>query len=213
MHWEIGSGYRKVRSIKVGGRKIIPSAKTAGTGSVGRMQAQFLRRNVSFDSIGEKLGIVKDLKNCFPESYKQILSLAYYLIMEDRNPLSRFPKWAATHLHPFGANIPSQRAANSSPPSLRMPGKTSSCSKGKDGSKKNIWLMIRPPYPLIPRPSNKMERGHNKDHDPLPQINLALLFGEESGLPVYYRKLPGNIADVKTIQKLLADIDFLQLEK
>jgi transposase len=54
--------------------------------------------------------------------------------------------------------------------------------------------------------------GNNKDHDPLPQINLALLFGEKTRLPVYYRKLAGNITDVKTIRNLLADIDFLQLE-
>jgi transposase len=42
---------------------------------------------------------------------------------------------------------------------------------------------------------------------------LALLFGEESRLPVYYRKLPGNVTDVMTIHKMLADIDFLDLEK
>nr|WP_197046629.1 transposase [Oceanobacillus salinisoli] len=53
----------------------------------------------------------------------------------------------------------------------------------------------------------------NKDHDPLQQMNLALLFGEKSGLPVYYRKLPGNIADVKTIQNMLSNIDFLKLDK
>lgn len=52
--------------------------------------------------------------------------------------------------------------------------------------------------------------GKNKDHDPLPQINLALLYGEQSRLPVYYRKLPGNISDVKTIRKLLLDSDFLK---
>jgi len=39
------------------------------------------------------------------------LSIAYYLILEDRNPLSRFPKWAATHKHPHGKNIPSQRSS------------------------------------------------------------------------------------------------------
>ena len=99
-------------------------------------------------SIGEKLGIVDDLKKCFPDTYQQVLSIAYYLIMEDRNPMSRFPKWVSTHVHPF---------------------------------------------------------GNNKDHDPLPQLNLALLFGDNSRLPVYYRKLLGNISDVKTIQNLLAD--------
>ena len=35
----------------------------------------------------------------------------------------------------------------------------------------------------------------NKEGDSLPQINLTLLYGEESMLPVYYRKLPGNITD------------------
>ena len=37
--------------------------------------------------------------------------------------------------------------------------------------------------------------GKNKDGENLPQINLALLFGEGSGLPFYYRKLAGNIPD------------------
>lgn len=44
--------------------------------------------------------------------------------------------------------------------------------------------------------------GKHKEGDSLPQINLALLYGEESMLPVYYRKLPGNITDVKTIEIL-----------
>lgn len=48
--------------------------------------------------------------------------------------------------------------------------------------------------------------GANKDHEPLPQINLALLFGEESNLPFYYRKLAGNIPDVKAVKNILADI-------
>lgn len=64
-----------------------------------------------FDAIGEKLGIIDDLKSCFPNSYKQILSIAFYLIMEVRNPMSRFPKWALTHIHPFGKYIPSQRSS------------------------------------------------------------------------------------------------------
>ena len=42
--------------------------------------------------------------------------------------------------------------------------------------------------------------GKNKDHDPLPQINLLLVFGEKSYLPFYYRRLAGNIPDVKTVR-------------
>ena len=60
------------------------------------------------DAIGEKLGVAEDLKRCFPKTFKQILSIAYYLILEDKNPLYRFEKWSALHKHPCGENIGSQ---------------------------------------------------------------------------------------------------------
>ena len=65
-----------------------------------------------FDKIGEKIGLKEDLKNCFPDTYKQILSIAYYLILEDKNSISRFPKWAAIHKHPYGESISLQRISD-----------------------------------------------------------------------------------------------------
>lgn len=59
----------------------------------------------------------------------------------------------------------------------------------------------------------QVKYGINKDHDPLAQINLALLFGEESGFPFYYRKLAGNISDVKIVKHLLADLGNLGFSK
>ena len=55
--------------------------------------------------------------------------------------------------------------------------------------------------------------GKNKDHEHLPQINLALLFGQQSRLPFYYRKLAGNIPDVRTLKKLLTDMNTLGYKK
>jgi len=63
------------------------------------------------DSIGKKLGLIKDLKHCFSDNYKQILSTAYYLILEDSAPLHRFEKWSSLHKHPYNKNIPSQRSS------------------------------------------------------------------------------------------------------
>lgn len=45
-----------------------------------------------FDQIAEQLNVTADLKTCFPHQWKQILSIAWYLILEERNPLSRFEK-------------------------------------------------------------------------------------------------------------------------
>ena len=63
------------------------------------------------DQIGMKLGITADLKVCFPNSYRQMLSVVYYLILEDNASMLRFEKWGETHRHPYGENIPSQRSS------------------------------------------------------------------------------------------------------
>ena len=52
--------------------------------------------------ISDKLGLTSDLKACFPNTYKKLLSIAFYLILEDNNPLYRFEKWHLTHKHPCG---------------------------------------------------------------------------------------------------------------
>jgi len=166
-----------------------------------------------FDSIGEKLGIIADLKKCFPDTYKQLLSISYYLILEDRNPLSRFPKWASTHKHPHGKNIPSQRSSelfasvteNAKAYFFRL--------QGKRRVEHEYWAYDTTSISSYSKCLNQVRYGVNKDHDLLEQFNIALLFGEESNLPFYYRKLAGNISDVKTIKNLLADMDFFGYDK
>lgn len=166
-----------------------------------------------FDSIGEKLGITADLKKCFPDTFKQILSTAYYLILEDKNPLSRFPRWAATHRHPFGKTIPSQRSSElfaSISTELR---EQFFRLQGKRRVANEYWVYDTTSISSYSKCLSQVRYGVNKDHERLPQINLAMLFGEESNLPFYYRKLAGNITDVKTVRNLLADIDFLGFDK
>jgi hypothetical protein len=166
-----------------------------------------------FDAIGEKLGTTDDLAKCFPETYRQILSIVYYLILEDRNPMSRFPRWALTHAHPYGRDIPSQRSSEL----LGAIGEEAKLDffhrQGKRRREKEFLAYDITSISSYSTSLKQVKYGLNKENDSLPQINLALLFGESSRLPVYYRKLPGNITDVKTIQNLLADIDFLELDK
>jgi transposase len=166
-----------------------------------------------FDAIGKRLGIADDLKRCFPESYKQILSIAYYLIMEDRNPMSRFTKWASTHAHPFNKDISSQRSSDIFG-SIREDAKNKFFLLQSQRRLEEEFLVYdTTSISSYSKLLKQVKYGMNKDHDPLPQINLALLFGNESRLPVYCRKLSGNIADVKTIRNMLSDIDFLKLDK
>ena len=163
-----------------------------------------------FDAIGKKLGITNDLQRCFPDTYKQILSLVYYLILEDMNPLSRFPKWAATHKHPYRKNIPSQRSSEIFASITEDAKEQFFALQGKRRVEQEYLAYDTTSISSYSKSLKQVKYGVNKDHDPLPQINLALLFGEHSRLPFYYRKLPGNIPDVKTVKNLIADMDFLK---
>ncbi len=59
----------------------------------------------------------------------------------------------------------------------------------------------------------QVQYGRSKEEQSLPQLNLALVFGEKSHLPFYYRKLAGNIPDSKTVKHLLATLDVLGFSK
>jgi len=80
-----------------------------GTKGTEKVKRSFYGATYLLDTIGEDLGITQDLKQCFPDTYKQIQSTAYYLILEDNTPLYRFAKWGMLHKHPYGNNITSQR--------------------------------------------------------------------------------------------------------
>jgi transposase len=202
-----------IPSHKIDLSDIKTAAKQPGPIPTTENKRSFFGATYLFDSIGEKLSITEDLKKCFPESYRQILSIAYYLVLEDRNPMSRFPRWALTHAHPYGQDIPSQRSSEL----LGSIGEESKLKffhlQGKRRLEKEFLAYDTTSISSYSSALKQVKYGLNKENDSLPQINLALLFGESSRLPVYYRKLPGNITDVKTLQNLLEDIDFLNLEK
>ena len=174
---------------------------------------KFFGATYLFDKIGELTGLTDDLKSCFPDNYRQILSIAYYLIMEDKNPLSRFPRWSSIHRHPHGEAISSQRSSELFASITEEAKQQFFQLQGKRRVEKEFLAYDTTSVSSYSKCLRQVRYGRNKDHDNLPQINLALLFGQKSRLPFYYRKLAGNIPDVKTLKKLLADINTLGYEK
>ena len=69
----------------------LEQAKKRGPVAATESKRLFYGATYLFDAIGEKLGIKADIRKCFPDTSEQVLSVAYYLLLEDRNPLSRFP--------------------------------------------------------------------------------------------------------------------------
>jgi transposase len=165
------------------------------------------------DAIGKELGVTSDLKQCFPQIFEQILSIAYYLIMEGKNPLYRFEKWGTIHKHPFGDDISSQRSSELFSEITEDAIRQFFKLQGKRRIEREHWAYDITSISSYSECLRQVQYGNNKDDDNLPQLNLALVFGEQSRLPFYYRKLAGNIPDVKTVKILLSDFDDLGLNK
>jgi transposase len=128
--------------------------------------------------------------------------------MEDWNSLSRFPKWALP-ISTLNKDIPSQISSE-------LFGARDEAAKPASffcRVEKKFLAYDTTSISSYSKSLKQVKYGMNKDHDPLQQMNLVLLFGESSRLPVYYRKRPGNMSDVKMVQNMLADIDFLKLDK
>jgi len=165
------------------------------------------------DEISKSLGIVDDLETIFGQRGKEILSLAYYLILEEGQALYRFTKWGQTHKHPCNHEISSQRSS-------RLFACITEDAK-MDFLKRQAKRHEATEYLAFDTTSissystliKQAKYGKNKEGDCLPQLNLALLYGQKEMLPIYYRKLPGNITDVMIIVNLVKDVDYLTLDK
>jgi transposase len=165
------------------------------------------------DEIGRISGVAEDIRASFPEDWREILSLAYYLALESDSPMYRFPRWAGDHRHPCGLPLASQRISEIMR-DITEDGKMQFFKRQIERRQEKEHLAYDTTSVSSWSEYIKAVRyGKNKDNDNPAQVNMALVFGADSSLPVYYRVLPGNISDVTTVRKLLKDVAFLEIEK
>lgn len=165
-----------------------------------------------FDYICLKTNLTSILKKNFPETWSLILSLAYFQTLEGK-PLSKVEQWSKTHQHPYDSFIDNRRISELLP----------TINEEKQLRFFKMWAEKRLEeeclaYDITSVSSyselNDMTRyGYNRDGESLPQINIAMLFGEKSRLPVYFKCLPGSIKDVSTLQNFLTTAAFLHMGK
>jgi len=160
------------------------------------------------NKVAEDIGLSSALKKSFPNTYAKILSLAFFVAQKGL-ALTRCERWSESHQHPWNQPIISQRISDL----------LKEMAESERLHFLSIWLKRLSENDLLCyditsissyATANEYVRwGYNRDSESLPQINLAVLYGQRSGLPAYYRRLPGNISDVKTLQSTMDTLDFL----
>lgn len=192
--------------------KIIPSGRKKRSGepetSKFKANAKICGPYMLLTALASTLGLTSILKKSFPELWEEILSLVFFLTQKGL-PLSRCEQWSESHIHPFRNHISSQRVSEV----LRA------INENERQRFFSLWLnhlseddILCYDITSVSSYGNNNEYlywGYNRDREKLPQINLAMLFGQKSGLPAYYRRLPGNINDVSTLKLTVDTLDFL----
>lgn len=160
------------------------------------------------DKCVEKTGLKKVLKQSFPEHYLKILSLAYYLAASG-GPLCHCESWSKSHAHPYVKSLTSQRISEF----LRVLRTDGIHDFFRDWALKiseNDYLCYDiTSISSYSRLNEYVKYGYNRDKEKLPQVNMALLTGQKSELPVYFRQLPGSITDVDTLRYFLKTTRYL----
>jgi len=161
------------------------------------------------EQITQKFQLDKLIKTCFGDDALTIKSLVYFLVQKGV-ALSRVESWSMAALHPLNDFIASQNVSEL----LRR--------ITEDARQRffALWIdqILEQDYlcyditsiSSYSRNNEYTHWGYNRDGDSLEQINLAMLFGQNTRLPVYYRRLPGNISDVATLRTTIRSLNFLE---
>ena len=164
--------------------------------------------NLLLENLAAKTGLDKLLKICFPKIFAEILSLVFFIVQKGL-PLSRSEAWSLSNLHPFGEIMVSQRTSELLR-EIREDDRQRFLSMWLQKVTENDYLCYDITSISSYAKGNEYVRfGYNRDGESLPQINLALLFGQKSGLPAYYRRMPGKITDVATLKTTMKTMDFI----
>jgi len=162
--------------------------------------------------ISKKIELTEILKTKFPDRWEDILTLASYELTE-RQPMYLCEQWSDDNI----------TFSNKVMYSSRISELLSSITEQDKFSFFNSWAekRIESEYAALDITSissysqllEQIEYGYNRDHEKLPQLNISMLFGDSSELPILYNNHMGSIKDVNTLINMLTITEYTNLNK
>jgi transposase len=163
------------------------------------------------NTIAQKSGLNKVLSGIFPEQWEQILTLAQYLVCMD-DPVMYCEDWLTkTESLPVGT-MSSQRISELLS-SISHEDRISFYEEWGNYRKEREYLALDiTSVSSYSELIESVEWGYNRDGEDLAQINLCMLYGEQSGLPVYSVVYSGSLKDVSTLRATIKQIEHIREE-
>ena len=154
--------------------------------------------------LSEKIGVLGILREALPAVWKEIFCLVCYLIANDKNVMY-CEEWAESN---DGLNVDSMCSQRTSDLFLSF-----GCAERNEFYRRWYALIREREYIALDISSissysgqiQSCEYGYNRDGENLPQVNVCMLLGEGSKLPVYQTLYSGSLRDVSTLKATLAE--------
>jgi transposase len=149
--------------------------------------------------------ITPQLHSCFPNNYQELYALA--ITKTIRNTPLKYTKDAWEKLY-TSTKIKAALSKNTISQTLRSVGTNWQAQSTFFNSLiKENTIFYFDLSSVFSQSTNLTlaEKGYNKEHLHLDQINFALLFSEKQKTPVMLKTMPGSIRDVKTLQYVLKE--------
>ena len=165
-----------------------------------------------YTKIAERIGLLEVLRESLPDYWQQIFTLACFLVSND-DPMMYCADWVEKT-----DGLPQTAVSASSVSRLfqeiTLSDRNSFFVAWNEILKEKEYMALDiTSISTYSEFIKDAEWGHNRDNESLPQINLCLLMGEQSRLPVYHAVYSGSLTDVSTLKTTLESAASLSLSK
>lgn len=175
----------------------------------------------ALDNIVANTPLTKALARVFNThaDYKKILSLAYFIILNQNNNVSRYEEFAEVtrlpYQRPMCSSVISRLFKRITPDKIDRFISIMNDMYFENKLLQNEHLYLALDSTSISTQSeclSKAEYGHNKDLDPTKQINILMLVDQSNGMPIFYRAYDGSVPDVATVRNTISQSTRLNIK-
>ena len=156
--------------------------------------------------ISEKTGLADALKEALPHCWREVFALAAHLVVNGE-PFMYCADWIEeTETYPVG-DMSSQRISElmaTIAPDEREHFYQAWCRRIQENEYLALDITSVSSYSEL---VEDVEWGYNRDEENLPQVNICMLMGEKSKLPVYQTVYAGSLKDVTTLESTIRRFD------
>lgn len=169
-------------------------------------------QNLLFDSIADRIGLLKVVRDVFESDSDAVLTCAYYLAGHSGS-LCHCEQWSAGSETPLDLRLADQRISELLK-RITVDRRARFfrewiANLGDDDNYALDITSISSYSELIAM----VRAGYNRDKEDLEQVNLALMVGSKSRLPAHYSIIPGNINDKTSLKRFLHTLKAYGFEK